>query len=234
MRLYGLDEAVRAFERPVFGTCAGMIVLDRDHLGLVDLDVDGATPSAARSRASRRTSSSPASDEPLRAVFIRAPWIEDAGPDVEVLAEVDGHPVLAREGRFLVVVVPPGADGRHARPRAVSGPCERTSRRRERGAVRCHGHSKWSSIKHKKGAADAKRGKLFSKLSRAIIVAAKEGGGDPGQQPRAAERDREGAARTRCRRTTSTARSRRARAPTPTRPPSRRSSTRATAPRASR
>ena len=41
------------------------------------------------------------------------------------------------------------------------------------------GHSKWSSIKHKKGAADAKRGKLFSKLTRAIIVAAKEGGGDP-------------------------------------------------------
>jgi YebC/PmpR family DNA-binding regulatory protein len=42
------------------------------------------------------------------------------------------------------------------------------------------GHSKWSSIKHKKGATDAKRGKLFSKLSRAIIIAAKEGGGDPG------------------------------------------------------
>ena len=41
------------------------------------------------------------------------------------------------------------------------------------------GHSKWSTIKHKKGAADAKRGKLFSKLSRAIMVAAKEGGGDP-------------------------------------------------------
>src|SRR5260221_11762865 len=44
---------------------------------------------------------------------------------------------------------------------------------------RVSGHSKWSSIKHKKGATDAKRGKLFSKLSRAIIVAAKEGGGDP-------------------------------------------------------
>jgi YebC/PmpR family DNA-binding regulatory protein len=42
------------------------------------------------------------------------------------------------------------------------------------------GHSKWSTIKHKKGAADAKRGKLFSKLTRAIIVAAKEGGPDPG------------------------------------------------------
>ena len=47
------------------------------------------------------------------------------------------------------------------------------------------GHSKWSSIKHKKGAADAKRGKLFSKLSRAIIVAAKEGGGDPSAAIRA-------------------------------------------------
>src|SRR5256885_2808114 len=41
------------------------------------------------------------------------------------------------------------------------------------------GHSKWSSIKHKKGAADAKRGKLFSKLARALIVAAREGGADP-------------------------------------------------------
>src|SRR4051795_4780733 len=41
------------------------------------------------------------------------------------------------------------------------------------------GHSKWSTIKHKKGAADKKRGQMFSKLSRAIIVAAKEGGGDP-------------------------------------------------------
>src|SRR5438067_8690416 len=40
MRLYGLDEAVRAFSGPVLGTCAGMIVLDRDHLGLVDVDVE--------------------------------------------------------------------------------------------------------------------------------------------------------------------------------------------------
>jgi len=45
------------------------------------------------------------------------------------------------------------------------------------------GHSKWSSIKHKKGAADKKRGKLFSKLSRAIIVAARDGGGDPDNNP---------------------------------------------------
>jgi hypothetical protein len=46
-------------------------------------------------------------DEPVRAVFIRAPWIEEAGPDVEVLAEVDGHPVLARQGRILVAAFHP-------------------------------------------------------------------------------------------------------------------------------
>ncbi|MDX6412229.1 MAG: pyridoxal 5-phosphate synthase pdxT subunit, partial [Gaiellaceae bacterium] len=44
----------------------------------------------------------PGETEPLRGVFIRAPWIEDAGPEVEVLAEHEGHPVLARQGRFLV------------------------------------------------------------------------------------------------------------------------------------
>jgi 5'-phosphate synthase pdxT subunit len=43
----------------------------------------------------------------LRAVFIRAPWLEDGGPDVEVLAEVEGHPVLAREGRLLVAAFHP-------------------------------------------------------------------------------------------------------------------------------
>ena len=47
------------------------------------------------------------------------------------------------------------------------------------------GHSKWSSIKHKKGAADAKRGQLFTKLTRALIVAAKDGGARPGLEPRA-------------------------------------------------
>jgi len=45
--------------------------------------------------------------KPLRAVFIRAPWLEDAGPDVEVLAEVDGHPVAAREGTLFVIAFHP-------------------------------------------------------------------------------------------------------------------------------
>ena len=106
MELYGLDEAVRDFHGAVFGTCAGMIVLDRDHLGLVDIGV-------RRNAFGRQVSSFetdlqlPGGDAPLRAVFIRAPWIEEVGPRVEVLAEVDGHPVLAREGRFLVAAFHP-------------------------------------------------------------------------------------------------------------------------------
>jgi 5'-phosphate synthase pdxT subunit len=106
MRLYGLDEAVRDFRGAIFGTCAGMIVLDRNHLGLVDLEVE-------RNAWGRQVHSFEATleldgeTEPLTGVFIRAPWIEDAGPEVEILAEHDGHPVLAREGRVLVAAFHP-------------------------------------------------------------------------------------------------------------------------------
>jgi 5'-phosphate synthase pdxT subunit len=101
MRLYGLDEAIRRFERPVFGTCAGMIVLDRAHLDLVDVRVQ--RNAFGRQVASFETDLDVAGeDQPIRAVFIRAPWIEEVGADVEVLAEVNGRPVLARDGRFLV------------------------------------------------------------------------------------------------------------------------------------
>jgi 5'-phosphate synthase pdxT subunit len=101
MRLYGLDEALRTFAGPVLGTCAGMIVLDRGHLGLMDLDVD-------RNAYGRQVASFEAdlhlrdNDAPLRGVFIRAPRVRDHGPDVEVLAEHDGEPVLLSQGRFLV------------------------------------------------------------------------------------------------------------------------------------
>ena len=101
MRLYGLDEAVRAFSGPVLGTCAGMIVLDRSHLGLVDIEVD-------RNAYGRQVASFEADlalagdDEPLCGVFIRAPRVREVGPEVEVLAELDGEPVLLREGRFIV------------------------------------------------------------------------------------------------------------------------------------
>jgi 5'-phosphate synthase pdxT subunit len=106
MRLYGLDEAVREFDGPIFGTCAGMIVLDRNHLGLIDLEVD-------RNAYGRQVASFEADLElagetsPLRGVFIRAPRVRDVGPDVEVLAEQDGVPVLLRQGRLLVAAFHP-------------------------------------------------------------------------------------------------------------------------------
>ena len=101
MRLYGLDEALRSFAGPVFGTCAGMIVLDRGHLDLMDVEVD-------RNAFGRQVASFEADlrlsgeQQPLRGVFIRAPRVRDHGADVEVLAALDGEPVLLRQGRFLV------------------------------------------------------------------------------------------------------------------------------------
>jgi pyridoxal 5'-phosphate synthase pdxT subunit len=101
MRLYGLEEALRRFNGAVLGTCAGMILLDRAHLGLVDLEVE-------RNAYDRQLASFEADlelageEEPLHGVFIRAPRVADAGPGVEVLAEHDGVPVLVRDGRFLV------------------------------------------------------------------------------------------------------------------------------------
>ncbi len=106
MRLYGLEEAVRSFERPILGTCAGLIVLDKEHLGLLDVDV-------RRNAYGRQVASFEADlqlageDEPLRGVFIRAPRVKRAGDDVEVLAELDGEPVLLRQGRLLVATFHP-------------------------------------------------------------------------------------------------------------------------------
>jgi pyridoxal 5'-phosphate synthase pdxT subunit len=101
MRLYGLDDAIREFDGPVFGTCAGMILLDRAHLGLVDVGVD-------RNAYGRQLASFEADldlgdgGEPLRGVFIRAPRVGEWGEGVEVLASHEGVPVLLRDGRYLV------------------------------------------------------------------------------------------------------------------------------------
>ena len=106
VRLYGLEAAIRAFGRPLFGTCAGMILLDRRHLGLLDLEV-------SRNAYGRQVASFEADlelagdDEPLRGIFIRAPRVAEVGPDVEVLAELDGEPVLLRQGRVLVAAFHP-------------------------------------------------------------------------------------------------------------------------------
>jgi len=106
VRLYGLEQAIRSFGRPIFGTCAGMILLDRRHLGLLDLEV-------SRNAYGRQVASFEADlelsgeDEPLHGVFIRAPRVLDAGPGVEVLAELDGEPVLLRQGRTIVAAFHP-------------------------------------------------------------------------------------------------------------------------------
>jgi pyridoxal 5'-phosphate synthase pdxT subunit len=99
--LYGLDDAIRAFGRPILGTCAGMILLDRSHLGLVDIEVD-------RNAYGRQVASFEAEvdlrdgGEPLRGVFIRAPRARELGEGVDVLAELDGEPVLLRDGLVMV------------------------------------------------------------------------------------------------------------------------------------
>jgi pyridoxal 5'-phosphate synthase pdxT subunit len=102
VRIYGLEEALRRFERPVLGTCAGMILLGRDGL-LGRVDVAVRRNAYGRQVASFETDLDlGAEEEPLRGVFIRAPQVEDVGPGVEVLAELDGEPVLLRDGRYLV------------------------------------------------------------------------------------------------------------------------------------
>jgi 5'-phosphate synthase pdxT subunit len=98
---YRLDDAIARFEGAVFGTCAGMILLDREHLGLVDLEVD--RNAYGRQVWSFEADVSLAGDDlPLRGVFIRAPRVRALGPGVEVLGELDGEPVLVRDGRLLL------------------------------------------------------------------------------------------------------------------------------------
>jgi pyridoxal 5'-phosphate synthase pdxT subunit len=110
----GLAEPLRAFGQPVFGTCAGLILVDREHLGIMDIE-------ARRNAFGRQVRSFEADLDitgiegpPLRAVFIRAPWIAEHGDDVQILAEVDGHAIAAQQGDTLVVAFHPelGADTR--------------------------------------------------------------------------------------------------------------------------
>ena len=110
----GLAEPLRelaARGTPVLGTCAGLIMLDRGHLGVLDVV-------ARRNAFGRQVRSFEAEIEldgveggPLRAVFIRAPWVQEWGPGVELLARVDGHPVAVREGAVLAVAFHPELSG---------------------------------------------------------------------------------------------------------------------------
>jgi pyridoxal 5'-phosphate synthase pdxT subunit len=100
MRIYGLEEPLGSFPGPLLGTCAGMILFDRRHLDLIDVAVE-------RNAYGRQVASFEddvvlaGEEEPLRGVFIRAPRLEETGPDVEVLGRLRGEPVLVRQGRVL-------------------------------------------------------------------------------------------------------------------------------------
>lgn len=110
----GLGEPLRALARagtPVLGTCAGMIMLDRVHLGVLDI-------LAARNAFGRQLRSFEADLDvtgvaggPVHAVFIRAPWVAETGPGVEVLAAVEGHPVAVRQGNVIAVSFHPELTG---------------------------------------------------------------------------------------------------------------------------
>lgn len=102
----GLAEPLRELAAggvPMLGSCAGMIMLDSEHLGLMDMR-------AERNAFGRQVRSFEADLEvrgieggPIRGIFIRAPWIAEHGPDVEILASVEGRPVAARQGELLAV-----------------------------------------------------------------------------------------------------------------------------------
>ncbi len=109
--LAGPLRSLAAAGTPILGSCAGLIMLDREHLGLMDIRAErNAFGRQLRSfeadielRGIDGDPAHPDASRLLRAVFIRAPWIAEHGPGVEILAEVDGHPVAARERNMLAV-----------------------------------------------------------------------------------------------------------------------------------
>ena len=109
----GLKEPLRELIRagtPVLGTCAGLIVLDRDHLGLLDLACER-NAFGRQVRSFEANLDLPGFEGEVRGVFIRAPWVAEHGRGVEVLAEVDGHPVAVRQGNILAVAFHPEIEG---------------------------------------------------------------------------------------------------------------------------
>jgi 5'-phosphate synthase pdxT subunit len=126
-RTFDLFEPIRQRVKeglPVFGTCAGMIMLaDRVEDGTADQETLGGLDITVRRNAFGRQVDSfegdldfAGLDDPVHAVFIRAPWVEDAGPDVEVLAHVEGGPaagriVAVRQGSLMATSFHPEVGG---------------------------------------------------------------------------------------------------------------------------
>ena len=192
--LHGLDRAIRSFPGPIFGTCAGMIVLDRQHLDLVDLEVD--RNAFGRQVKSSRPRIAAGDAHTVEGVFIGVPRIR-AWERISRPGRARRRPGAVRDGRLAVASF-------HPEPTDHLRVHERSSRWSRRRAV--SGHSKWSSIKHKKGAVDAKRGSSSRSSQRATMGRGERGGPDPHANLALQNAMyREGAFRTRCRRTTSSA-----------------------------
>ena len=110
--LAGAIEEAAGSGMPVLGTCAGMILLGNSHLGLIDIET-------RRNAFGRQLASFEADieipalvgEDPIRAVFIRAPWVEKTGKGVEVLAEVEGHPVAVSSKNVTALSFHPELSG---------------------------------------------------------------------------------------------------------------------------
>jgi 5'-phosphate synthase pdxT subunit len=110
----GLAEPLRQFVQSgkrTLGTCAGMIMLDRDHLGVLDVLAERNAFGRQRHSFEADLDVQDFNGGPVRAVFIRAPWVAEAGDQVEVLAEIEGHPVAVRQGNVLAVAFHPEIAG---------------------------------------------------------------------------------------------------------------------------
>ena len=181
-------------EMPVFGTCAGLILLSDEILdGRSDQWSYGALSVSVRRNGYGRQIASFESELDVKGVgrvpgvFIRAPRIEKVGEDVDVLATLDHgdgageHPVLVRQGHVWGLSFHPELSKRHSRARTLSqlALIFATIAKPFGAGGTMSGHSKWATTKHRKGAKDSARAKVFAKLIRQVEVAAREGGGDP-------------------------------------------------------
>jgi 5'-phosphate synthase pdxT subunit len=102
----GLAEPLRELASggvPILGSCAGLIMLDREHLELMDIRADRNAFGRQIKSFETRVEVRGLPGGPITGIFIRAPWIAEHGPGVEILAEVEGHPVAARQGSLLAV-----------------------------------------------------------------------------------------------------------------------------------
>jgi 5'-phosphate synthase pdxT subunit len=110
----GLGEAIaglHAADRPILGTCAGMIVADRNHMGLIDITTKRNAFGRQLASFEEDIELDQITDGPVRGVFIRAPWVEEMGEGVEVLATVRDHPVAVREGTVTAISFHPELTG---------------------------------------------------------------------------------------------------------------------------